>query len=533
MKIPYRAEIDGLRALAVLAVVLYHAQFSVLGAPRLQGGFIGVDIFFVISGYLISKIILVELGKTHKFSFSNFYERRARRILPVLLTVMLVSLPFAWQALLPSDLVEYSKSIISSLLISSNFFFIPTVYIAESALQEPFLHTWSLSVEEQFYILFPVTFFIFHKWFRTHIATLTVVGILISLQLSEHASVYYTKLNFYLLPSRIWELLTGTLLAIFDIRYGRQHHKFLHQVLPMLGIYLITYAILFFNGTTPHPSFITIIPVVGTALVIIFANRDELVGATLSSKPFVGIGLISYSMYLWHYPVFSFARMKGNILTNSDKVAWIILVFTLSIATYYLIEKPFRNKVRFKARFAITSIAAALLITGATHQWLVSNEGFKHRVPEILRYEKLDYKPWLKLVDADNQACYDRYDELCSFGILGAKHHIALLGDSHLATLQSNLVKRLSNNSNLTIATNGGCWPLKNFYLYAKKIKNDTCTPSQQEQRIAEATRFPNSTIIIGGRLPLYITSHLFDNNEGGIEGRRGGRMAILQTYRK
>ena len=158
MKLTYRPEIDGLRAIAVGAVILYHTQINILGHQPFKGGFIGVDIFFVISGYLITSIILKELITTGKFSFKHFYERRIRRILPALLFVMLVSLPFAWMYLLPSSFVDYSKSILYSLGFSSNFYFhySEQQYGAESGLLKPFLHTWSLSVEEQYYILFPI-----------------------------------------------------------------------------------------------------------------------------------------------------------------------------------------------------------------------------------------------------------------------------------------------------------------------------------------------------------------------------------------
>jgi len=167
MKLTYRPEIDGLRAIAVGAVVLYHAQINILGQQTFKGGFIGVDIFFVISGYLITSIILKELITTGSFSFKYFYERRVRRILPVLLFVMLVSLPIAWMYLLPSNLLEFSKSILYSLGFSSNFYFhYSGLEYSVEGLQHPFLHTWSLSVEEQYYILFPIVLLITFKYFK-------------------------------------------------------------------------------------------------------------------------------------------------------------------------------------------------------------------------------------------------------------------------------------------------------------------------------------------------------------------------------
>ena len=224
MRIKYRPEIDGLRAIAVGAVIFYHAQITIFGHQPFKGGFIGVDIFFVISGYLITSIILKELVTTGTFSFKHFYKRRVRRILPALLFVMLVSLPFAWMYLLPSSFIDFSKSILYSLGFSSNFYFHYSgqVYGAENGLLKPFLHTWSLSVEEQFYILFPIILLITFKYFKKHILTILVIGLIISLQMSDWGNKKYPSASFYFLHTRIWELLAGSTLAYFEITLGHR-----------------------------------------------------------------------------------------------------------------------------------------------------------------------------------------------------------------------------------------------------------------------------------------------------------------------
>ena len=211
MKINYRPEIDGLRALAVIAVILYHAQITLFGYEPFKGGFIGVDIFFVISGYLITSIILKELVSTGNFSFKNFYERRIRRILPALLFVMLVSLFFAWKYLLPGSFIDFSKSILYSLGFSSNFYFhfSGLEYNSEDGLLKPFLHTWSLSVEEQYYIIFPIIFLITFKYFKKYIPHILILGLFISLGLADWGSRNYPSFNFYALPTRGWELIAG------------------------------------------------------------------------------------------------------------------------------------------------------------------------------------------------------------------------------------------------------------------------------------------------------------------------------------
>ena len=221
MKLEYRPEIDGLRAIAVGAVILYHAQITILGHQPFKGGFIGVDIFFVISGYLITSIILKELLTTGSFSFKYFYERRIRRILPVLLFIMLVSLPFAWMYLPPINFflfhLEFSKSILYSLGFSSNFYFHYSgqQYGAESGLLKSFLHTWSLSVEEQYYILFPIVLLIAFKYFRKYLVHILILGFIISLVSAEWTSRNYASASFYFLHTRMWELLAGSILAYF------------------------------------------------------------------------------------------------------------------------------------------------------------------------------------------------------------------------------------------------------------------------------------------------------------------------------
>ena len=218
MKIIYRPEIDGLRAIAVISVILFHLQININGYQFFRGGYIGVDVFFVISGYLISSIIFKELFKTGNFSFMKFYERRIRRILPVLIFVIIISIPIAWLYLYPNNLVDFSKSILSSLGFISNHYFhhSANAYAAESSLLLPFLHTWSLSIEEQFYIIFPITIFFIFKYFKNYLIHIIIFTLFVSLIIAEWASWNYTVANFYFLPTRVWELLAGSVLSYLD-----------------------------------------------------------------------------------------------------------------------------------------------------------------------------------------------------------------------------------------------------------------------------------------------------------------------------
>mgnify|MGYP001310451453 CR=1 FL=1 len=395
MKINYRPEIDGLRAIAVGAVILYHAQINIFGHQPFSGGFIGVDIFFVISGYLITSIILKEIITTGSFSFKYFYERRVRRILPVLFFVMLVSLPFAWMYLIPSSFVDFSKSILYSLGFSSNYYFHYSgqVYGALDGLFIPFLHTWSLSVEEQFYILFPIFFLFTFKYFKQYLIHILILGFIVSLVLSEWTSKNYPSASFYFLHTRMWEILAGSILAYFEIVRGyRSQNKFLNFSLPTIGLFLIGYSIVFFKNNIPHPSFYTILPIIGVCLIIWFSGRDELITKILSTKLFVGIGLISYSLYLWHYPIFAFLKINGLVSGSLiSKLILIPIIFLMSILSYLFIERPFRNrKLNIKKTLIYVGILSITLLI--LNFKIIQGEGFKSRF-EHLKKINPNYNP--------------------------------------------------------------------------------------------------------------------------------------------
>ena len=218
MKIDYRPEIDGLRAIAVAAVIIYHAEILIQGSQFFKGGYFGVDIFFVISGYLISSIIFRELNQTKTFSFKYFYERRIRRIIPVLIFVIITSIPLAWFILSPIELVNFCKSILYTLGFSSNLFFhfSGQEYAALSGLYKPFLHTWSLSVEEQYYAIFPIIILIIFKFYNNFLINFLFLIFFGSLLLSEIGSTNFSSLNFYILPTRMWEILVGTFIAHYE-----------------------------------------------------------------------------------------------------------------------------------------------------------------------------------------------------------------------------------------------------------------------------------------------------------------------------
>jgi len=512
-----------LRAIAVVAVILYHAQITIFGNQLAKGGFIGVDVFFVISGYLITFIILKELETKKIFSFKYFYERRVRRILPALLFVILSTLPFSWVFLLPSSLVDFSKSILYSLGFSSNFYFhySDQKYNAEDGLLKPFLHTWSLSVEEQYYILFPIFLVIVFQYFKKHLLTILVIGFIVSLQMADWGSKNYTSATFYFINTRAWELLAGSILAYFEITFGhRSRNQTFNLILPTVGIFLICYSIIFFNNKIYHPSFYSLFPILGVCLIIWFAHKDELVTKILSSKLLVGIGLISYSLYLWHYPIFAFDRII-NFTQESlfKKLLLGIIILILSIISYYIFERPARNKnSNFKVIISLIIISISFLIIYNFN--VIQKEGYKNRIPEILN-KNLSEEPWRLLKNSEGKVCYASIEE-CKFNISSNKR-IHIIGDSHMGSLMFDLKDRLvKNNYQFITSTNGGCIFYPGFNLTDNKTKkiSEECNDSYFQKLKYNLSKEKDSIIIFGGRYPLYLSNYLFDNQEGGVEGK-------------
>jgi len=387
MKLTYRPEIDGLRAIAVVAVILYHLKIDAYGNYLFGGGFLGVDIFFVISGYLISLIILKELKKTGTISLLNFYQRRIRRIIPALVFVILISLPVAWYLILPVNFVEFSKSILSSLSFISNFYFYFSgqQYGAEEGLFKPFLHTWSLSVEEQFYIFFPIFMFFIFKFFNKNLFFIIFLSFFLSLILSNWGLLNLPSLNFYILPSRSWELLAGSLLAYFELNTKKKNNNYINSNLySIIGFFLVIFSIFIFTDEIKHPSIYTLPTVIGVSLIIWFSNdKRNVIKKLLSSKIFVSIGLASYSLYLWHFPIFAFGRMNNVSVTLADKLIWIVLTIIFSIFSYFFIEKFFRNRKKINFKNTMIFLILAYLVIIFFSLKVVKNNGYDIRFEDL------------------------------------------------------------------------------------------------------------------------------------------------------
>ena len=352
----YRKEIDGLRALAVLPVIFFHAGYKVF-----DGGFIGVDIFFVISGYLITTIIIEDIS-CKKFSIINFYERRARRILPALFTVILFCIPLAWMWMLPAQMESFSRSLIAVTLFLSNILFWKEYgYFGTPVEEKPLIHTWSLSIEEQYYLIFPIFLIFFWKFQKNRIFWIILIISILSLLLSEWGSRNSPNANFYLTPTRAWELLVGSMTAI--IIYKKKIKS--NNILSLIGFFIVSLSIFIYDRGTPFPSFFTLFPLLGVVLIIIFGKDNTLVSKILGNKFLVQIGLISYSLYLWHQPLFVYFKISPYYNEDSFLKPIIILFsFLLAFLSWKFIEQPFRDKKKVKKKlfFSLSLLVALFFV---------------------------------------------------------------------------------------------------------------------------------------------------------------------------
>ena len=337
--ISYRLEIDGIRAIAIASVVLFHGWGSAF-----PGGYVGVDIFFVISGYLITSIIFSEM-KDGRFTYLNFYARRARRILPALLAVILVTTIAAFLLLLPDDLIEYGKIVIYTLLFGSNFRLAAEPgYFHHSMQENPLLHMWSLSVEEQFYLVWPTLLALMLRFLPERRHRQAVLGLCILSLLAAEALVHiWPRSAFFHLPTRGWELLAGALLAMNFI--PRIASKAVAESLSAIGLALMIAPLFLYDKETPFPGLAALVPVLGCALVIYSTENERTRVATLLSwKPIVFIGLISYSLYLWHWPIFAFTSYELlRPLTFLEGFLCVLMALSAAIFSWRFIERPFRR----------------------------------------------------------------------------------------------------------------------------------------------------------------------------------------------
>ncbi|WP_417711667.1 acyltransferase family protein [Roseibium aggregatum] len=464
----YRAEIDGLRAIAVVSVVLFHAGFS-----WIRGGYVGVDVFFVISGFLITFLSL-ERHSQKKFNIVDFFERRARRILPALFCVCIATTIASLFILDPLQITRFFESLTATFLFISNFFFLSkSGYFDTAAEFKPLLHTWSLGTEEQYYILFPFALLFLTKLPKKISLIILVSAFALSISSAQILiELKYKDEAFYLLPFRIWQMLIGASCAVL-IRYNKLAFAscMLRNTASAIGLALILVAVLTFNNNTPSPGAHALIPTIGAALVILFAGDDNLSGRLLRSRYCVFVGLMSYSLYLWHQPVLALARVNTDgELSVSTIILLLLALLPLSYLTWRFIESPFRSKNKIPKHVfvpASSAMTAVFIIIGVAGT--ATNGFLQHVYPQSLANT---YAMILDAVDydfdksmQDNNDCIFWSESITSqfidrFKACEVKYGKALvvLGDSHGKNLY-NIVAQTKLRKFVVGLVQGGCRP--------------------------------------------------------------------------
>ncbi len=521
----YRSEIDGLRTIAVVPVILYHAGFTIF-----QGGFVGVDVFFVISGYLITTILIGELERDD-FSIVRFYERRARRILPALFTVIVCTIPIAWIQLDPIRFTDFSESIIATMLFVSNFlFWSESGYFDLDAENKPLLHTWSLAVEEQYYIIVPVMLFVLWRYGRRATLSTFIVLTLLSFALCIWGSRNASSANFYLLPFRMWELFVGSICAFIATqpRFVRGN-----QMLAGAGLALIVASIFLIGSDMRFPGWVTLGPVIGSALIILYARTDTLVARALSLKGMVWIGLISYSLYLWHQPIFALVRLRfGGDAPVWTMAALVVLSFVLAYLTWLFIEQPFRKR-RAGGGFVVSrsmiftasgTVMAAFIAFGV---FGVASDGAQMRFPPgyatvLQGYQDKPQEAICK-VEYANRLPQHPVPECLHVVAEEEAPSVMLLGDSHAWAISEEIAKDLNAEGvSVYVATHSACLPVPGIYDLDADVDNvDRC-----DQFINTALDWAEDNgieqLILAGRYTSSLHGTVFNNEEGGVERSDG-----------
>lgn len=516
--LPYRAEVDGLRAVAVLSVVLFHAGFEIF-----SGGFVGVDVFFVISGYLITSIILSELGNG-SFSLLRFYERRARRILPALFFVTAACIPLAFLWIAPRHIEGFAESVVAVTTFWSNFLFWDQSGYFDTANElKPLIHTWSLAVEEQYYILFPLFLLLLWRGGYNRMALVLTAVAAVSLAAAHWGAYAFATASFYLLPTRAWEFLIGALAALY-LRGNAGAGK-AHPWLSVLGLGMIAFSVFAFDRHTPFPGLYALVPTVGTALVILSAPARTPAQLILASRPAVGIGLISYSVYLWHQPLMAFYRHWS--LSDPEAVMKLALCaasLALGYLTWRYVEQPFRNRELVTTRTVVKLAPAsgvALILAGVF--------GLVYKPPMEIEVasERVMVPRKFGGIEVNGRDCsFPKLpDEFCRFeGLRTAPQtelSLFVIGDSHARVLTEAVHGDRSFYTEFFDLSAGGCPFLLDLTVYIGPEAH-RCDDRYQRQRLDFLTSNGShkKVSVLSARWALYLHGEGFDNSVGGIERR-------------
>lgn len=511
----YRADIDGLRALAIVPVILFHAGVSVF-----SGGYIGVDVFFVISGYLITSLILADMDKG-SFSLAQFYERRARRILPALFVVTFICILPAWYWLIPIDMSSFAKSLMAVPSFLSNVqFWQESGYFERSTELKPLLHTWSLGVEEQYYLLFPLLILVCWRFGKRRLNFMLLAIAVVSLLFSRWAAHKAPEANFYLLPTRAWEIFSGAFIALYYNRGGVLNVSFrLRQCLGVLGLLMLLSGMFIYDRGTRFPGFYALLPVLGTVLVILFSSPGTLVYRLLSSRAFVGMGLLSYGAYLWHQPLFAFARYH-YIFQGEPPAFLMALLILLCIILAYLsrryIEEPCRNKFKVSSRVFRSGAASAAVVLIGAGALAFADKGnvlrFDPALLHIVEGARNSLNPLAEVCRTDAGQEFHIPRAECWYG--KGQKKILVWGDSHIDNTAAQLVDYLPQ-ARIYHAGYASCPPIRGIHRIDVDY-SDCAAYTNSVWAWAKTEGF--DAIVLSARWRAYVEASKFDNGEGGVE---------------
>ncbi|WGV98432.1 acyltransferase family protein [Vibrio sp. YMD68] len=464
----YRPDIDGLRAIAVLIVVLYHA-----GIENISGGFVGVDVFFVISGYVIM-LSLLKMLNDGTFSITEFYFRRARRIMPALFFMLLITTVFSYVWFLPTLFDDYLKSLLSSLGFVSNFYFWSTThYFGASAELKPLLHTWSLSVEEQYYIFMPIYVFLVYRYFGQNWKLALYPPFFISLILSCYLIDKAASANYFMLPTRGWELLLGAIIAA--VPPFKVSSRWQSWILGFLGLGMIILSAVYYNKYTPFPGYSAVIPCLGAAFIILAGSKQyenntmaNPIGYFLATRPLLYIGTISYSLYLLHWPVTVFFRYQLLAPLNTNHTVWIIIIsFALAAFSYHFVEKPYRYSKNAKRSSVFTFSGVGMAGFGFTAVVLLHLNSQPADQPHLVdSVNKTSSSPCF-LMNAKNYSQWSESECIIN-NTQEEKTKILLWGDSFLNHYAPGIkLNSQELNAQFVKYSSAGCPPILSFESYA------------------------------------------------------------------
>ena len=470
-RITFREDINGLRAFAVLVVVFYHTEIELF-----KGGWLGVDIFFVISGYLISNIIISELNDNN-FSFQNFYMKRIRRILPALFTTLLTTTTFVYFLLTPNAMLEYSNSLISSIFFYSNYYFENLdFYTAEATKFMPFLHTWSLAIEEQFYILFPFLTYILYKYLKQYFSYFILIFIFISIYLNS-STIALEK--FYMLEFRMWELLTGVILMILSSKYHLKH-------LEKIGAILLVFSVFYFDDDWINDIEPKLISITGICLFIFSNDSKSKFTKVLMFKPIAFIGLSSYSIYLFHQPIYSMYLIykRNNFYGDINSLEKIILIFLILIISYFsyvLVEKKLaysNHTFSYLLTVVIVLIFFNLFVNKTDGKFsnlpLVDEKIYQTQLNYKNNFSKNSLNGSIKDCDSAARRNYDNnFESMCIFN-KKADNRLILVTDSSGNTLSNSIIEKLDKDIQIQLLTGGSIYRC----LFSPK-RHDDCSGNE------------------------------------------------------